>query len=280
MKFGYLIFATDNSTIDYLNLCYTLAMTIKINQKPGYDKVALVIDDKDKLHNIKSPWVFDEVIELKDTNGWNGRSYMYDISPWENTICLDADMLLLRDISHWVDYFIKNSDLYICNRVFTYKDELALGDYYRKTFTANDLPNAYSMFTFFKKNSEKVKQFFHLQKIIIENPVEFSNLFLTIEKPPVVGTDEAFGLALKLLDIQDAACYDLEFLKIIHLKGMMQNWDLPSYTVSDRVGLYLDRTAKLKIGNFYINDVIHYVEKNFITDEVISIFEEILWKKK
>lgn len=279
MNFGYLIVVAEHEEIDYLNLAYALAMSIKITQKPGYDKVALVIDKKEKLNKLLSPWVFDEVIEWDQEKFWDGRSYMYELSPWESTVCLDADMLFLRDYSHWIDFFEQTCDLYIPSKVYTYRDELVTGDYYRKTFTFNELPNLYSMWTWFKKDKTTCRDFFDLAKTIIKNPNEFSNVFLAEWKPKVIGTDESFSLASKILDITGDISFPMSFPQIVHMKGMIQNWPWPSDIVTDHVGFYLNKDCELKIGNFRQDKIVHYVEKKLITKEIISLLEEKLWKK-
>jgi hypothetical protein len=35
----------------------------------------------------------------------------------------------------------------------------------------------------------------------------------------------------------------------------------------------------LKIGNYQQHDIVHYVEKDKITTEVVNMLEEIAWKK-
>ena len=275
MNFGYLIVVAEHDTVDYLKLAYALALSIKNTQRQGYDKVALVINDKNKLQKIKSPWVFDHVIEWDQETYWDGRSWMDQLSPFDNTVCLDADMLFTNDVSHWIDYFIENSDLYIANRVFTYRGELVTSDAYRKTFTKNQLPNLYSMWTFFKK--DKGNEFFNLAREIFINPVEFKNIFLSEHTPKILGTDEAFALAAKILDITDEISYPLEFPRLVHLKPLIQNWPYDADKVTDHAGFYF--TGNLKIGSYNQQDLIHYVEKDIITDELVSILEEIAWKK-
>lgn len=279
MNFGYLIIVSKHESVDYDKLAYGLALSIKNTQKEGYDRVALVIDDKSRLEKFKSLWVFDEVIEWKDKTFWDGRSWMDQLSPFEYTVCLDSDMLFMRDYSHWVDYFVENSELYVANKAYTYRSELVTSDYYRKTFTKNDLPNLYSFWTFFKKDSALVKEFFSLVRHITNNPVEFSNLYLSEYKPKIVGTDEAFALAAKILDISDDIAYDLEFPRVVHLKGSVQNWPWPAELASDHIGFYLGLKGKLKLGNYQQTDIVHYVEKDKMTDEAISILEEVAWKK-
>lgn len=278
MNFGYLLFVATHEEIDYAQLAYALALSIKNTQKEGYDKVAIVIDDVSKLDRFKSKWVFDHIIEWNQETFWNGRSWMDKLSPFDHTVCLDSDMLFLRDYSHWIDYFIENSDLYIANNSYTYRGELVTNDFYRRTFTKNKLPNLYSFFTFFKKDTTMVNEFFALGRYIIKNPIEFANVFLLDHKPKVIGTDEAFALSAKILDIYDEISYNLEFPKVVHMKPAVQNWPYAPNKFSDHVGFYLNRKGQLKIGNYQQHNIVHYVEKDLITDEVINILEELAWK--
>ena len=279
MNFGYLLIVSEHETIDYLKLAYGLALSIKNTQKPGYDQVALVIDNKEKLNDVKSPWVFDHVIEWNQETFWNGRSWMDRLTPFKNTVCLDVDMLFMRDYSHWIDYFIDNCELYVANKSYTYRGEIVNDQHYRKAFIKNNLPNLYSMYTFFKKDSKLVNNFFNLVREITNNPIEFSNIFLSDYKPKIVGTDEAFALAAKILDIQDQIAYSLDFPKVVHMKPMIQNWPWPANCWTDHVGFYLNKKGNLKIGNYQQTNIVHYVEKDRMNDELINILEEIAWKK-
>lgn len=279
MNFGYLIVVAEHETIDYDRLAYALALSIKNTQKEGFDKVALVIDDKSRLEKFKSTWVFDYIIEWSQKSFWDGRSYMNQLTPFEYTVCLDADMLFFRDYSHWVEYFIENTELYLPNRAFTYRGQEIDQDHYRKTFTENGLPNLYSFYTFFKKDSELVTDFFNLVQQITENPLEFKNLYLAKYRPKLVGTDEAVSLAAKILGICNQISYALEFPRVVHFKGNVQGWPWPADIASDHVGFYFNESAELKLGNYQQIDIVHYVEKDKITDEVISVLEEIAWKK-
>lgn len=279
MTFGYLLVVSEHDSVDYLKLAYALAISIKNTQQAGYDKIALVIDNKEKLKGLKSSWVFDQVIEWSEQTFWDGRSWMDQLSPFEATVCLDADMLFMRDYSHWIDYFLENCDVYVANKSYTYRGEAAHDHYYRKAFLKNNLPNLYSMYTFFKKESPLAKDFFGLGREIIKNPIEFTNTFLCEHKPKIVGTDEAFALAAKILDIQDKIAYPLEFPRIVHMKPMIQNWPWPADAWSDHIGFYLNKQGKLKLGNYQQHDIVHYVEKDKISTEMINILEEIVWKK-
>ena len=278
MTFGYLIVVSTSDRYNYLEMAYALALSIKNTQKPGYDKVALVIDNPELLESIKSPWVFDHVIKWDQEEFWNGRSWMDQLTPFDYTVCLEADMLFLRDYSHWIEYFIENCELYIPNCAYSYREEKVISDFYRKVFTDNCLPNMYSFYTFFKKDSNLAQDFFKLGRYIIKNPIEFSNVFMSNNKPLIVGTDEAFSLSAKILGIEDQISYDLEFLKIVHFKPAIQGWPSMPPKCSDMVGFYLNKGGQLKIGNINQTGIVHYFEKNIMNSKLVRILEEIAWK--
>jgi hypothetical protein len=123
------------------------------------------------------------------------------------------------------------------------------------------------------------EEFFELGRQIIKNPLEFNNLFLTNYKPKVVGTDEAFSLSAKILDITDLISYDLEFPRVVHMKPLVQNWPWPADKWSDHIGIYINKQGKVKIGNYQQQDIVHYVEKDRINLEIVNILEELVWKK-
>lgn len=262
MSFGYLIIVSDDGIHDYHAMAHLLALSIKRTQKAGYDNVALVTDNVKKLELYKTSWAFDKVEHWDKQTHWDGRSYMNKISPWKHTVCLDADMIFMRDTSHWIDYFVENCEMYVASNVLTYRNELVTSDYYRKTYKENNLPNLYSAYTFFKKESYMVRDFFELVQAITNQKEEFKNMFLEKEKPNEMGTDEIFSLAAQLLDIQDQISYPLEFPKFVHMKPMIQNLKTPIFKWSRDIGFYTNNIDEYKIGSFHQYDIMHYVEKD------------------
>jgi len=273
MSFGYLIVVSNHEKHDYHLMAYLLALSIKRTQKQGYDNVALITDSQEKLDLFKTSWVFDKVEYWDKKSHWDGRSYMNKISPWKHTVCLDADMIFLRDTSHWIDHFVENTDLYIPSKVYTYRGDVVTSDYYRRTYSPNKLPNLYSGYTFFKKESLLVDSFFNLVQGITEDKEQFCNVFLDDPRPPEMGTDEIFSLSAKILDLADTISYPLEFPKIVHMKPMVQNfksniskWDLD-------LGFYFNNVDDYKIGSFSQMDIIHYVEKDLDFSKIIEMYD-------
>jgi len=269
--FGYLIIISKSTTHRYDLMAILLAQSIKHTQKYGYDKVAVVTDDKDTLNRLQGMPYFDRVIFWDKQNYWDGRSWMDELSPWQYTVCLDSDMIFFRDTSHWIDYFIQESELYIANTVLQYNGDILDNDFCRKTFTANQLPSLYSAYTFFSK-TDKTKEFFQLGRDILLNPKEFKNFFLSKYIPDVIGTDEAFSLAAHILDIEKDIAYPLAFPRFTHLKSILQS-GLNGGSISLDLGYYFDEDS-FKLGVFAQTEILHYADKDLDISSLINLYQQ------
>jgi hypothetical protein len=274
MNFGYLIIVANDEKIDYHKMAMMLAYSIKRTQKPGYDRVALATDDRDSIKLYSKSMAFDRIIYWDGKKHWDSRSYMNKITPWKYTVCLDADMLFVRDHSHWIDYFVKNSDLHICSDVYNFKNELVIDSPYRKETKDNNMPNLYSAYTYFNSNSQFSYEFFALVQYITEFPDEFKNLYYQKGKPAVLGTDEIFSLAAKILDIEDKITYPLEFPKFVHMKSKLQNFTDDGVDWLLELGLNVKSVDDIKIGCFSQHDIIHYVDKRLASNPILPLYEK------
>jgi hypothetical protein len=279
MNFGYLIIVSKNDKIDYHKMALLLALSIKRTQKEGYDNVAVASDDIEGLKFLSQSSAVDRTIFWEKKNHWDNRSYMNKITPWKYTICLDADMLFLRDHSHWVDYFINNADLYVCSNVVNYKNELIKNDtVHRKATVDNKMPNLYSAFTFFNSNSQFTYDFFTLVQYITEFPNEFKNLYYDKSKPEILGTDEIFSLAARILDIEEQISYPLTFPKFVHMKSRLQGYDTTAEDWLLELGINIRSIDNVKIGCYSQTDIIHYVDKSIANSNLMSLYENLLMK--
>ena len=83
------------------------------------------------------------MIWLKIQNGKCRTDVKYMmLLPFDETIVLDADMLVLEDITHWWKA-LANYELFYTDKVKTFRNELVTDTFYRKVFEANDLSNVY-----------------------------------------------------------------------------------------------------------------------------------------
>jgi len=148
MSKGFLVYAKGK---EYVKQAYLLALSIKAtgNSYP----ISLVTDDKITKKNAK---VFDKIIPVpwndnEDVSRYqtSSRWKLYHVSPYDKTIVLDTDILVLQNIDEWWN-FLSKYKLFFVSKVFTYRNEEVSNDFYRKAFTANNLPNIYTGFHYLR----------------------------------------------------------------------------------------------------------------------------------
>lgn len=276
MSRGFGIFAQnvydDGHQCNYLEQAYALALSIKIHC--GYDQKIFVMTDESIPPQYKS--VFDHVIkipwgDMAENSTWKieNRWKMYHMSPYEHTIVLDADCLVLRDITHWWDILAHRDVCYGSNPI-NYLGHSADTQYYRKTFLANELPMIYNTIHYFKK-SDRAKSYFEMVEIIVNNWQEFYLRYAPKNYQKWSSMDINCAIAGKLLGMEQELTDT--FIPFIHMKPRCQGWQSPPNLWTNAVGTYIDHHGNFKLGNHVINDVFHYVEPEFLTSKVINHLE-------
>lgn len=270
----------------YQRLAYGLGLSLKLSQ-PTYNKLSIGVTPSEKKKMPKRyKEIFDEIVPIpwkddakkskwKLENEWKA-IYM---TPYDETIKLDADMLFFTDITPWWEHLAK-SDAKFATDVVTYRGNKATSTFYRETFKENDLPNVYSAFFYFKK-TERVFEFFKLAELIFANWEKFFEEFLKpLHRPKIVSTDVVFALAAKILDFTDNDSLNVENVPTFtHMKTMMQDWPVNAYTNEDwtkMIPVYYTPECICKIGNYRQIYPLHYFVKDFLTDERIQYMERKL----
>ena len=275
MNKGFCILAQNNSDVDYVRHAYALAVSIhKFNKD---QKVSLITNDKvskkyqtvfDKI--IKIPWTDQaELSHWKIENRWK----VYHASPYEYTIVMDADMLVLHNISQWWD-FLSKRDLFFVSNVRNFQNEVVTNRYYRKTFDENQLPNLYSAIYYFKK-SEAAYEFFNFLELIVINWELFYGECAPELYQNRCSIDLCCSIASKILDNEKEITLDNSVITFTHMKPHLQGW----YNVPEKwtksIGSYFRNDKTLFLGNYIQNNVLHYVEPEFLTDKFLKRLESI-----
>jgi hypothetical protein len=282
MTKGYLIFAQNNDD-NYLKMAYVLALSIKLTQNQVHN-VSLVTDSLDSIPD-KFNLVFDNIIpiteDLSVDTEWKieNRSKLYHLTPYDETVILDADMLFLSDVSSWWDYLSKNhNNMCFVTKSITYRNEPTDDLYYRQAFVDNKLPNLYSAFFYFKKTDLNLA-FWNTVENIVKDWKVFYSRFLPNSTPKVLSMDVTFALAAKIHGIEDEIISTFDYPTFVHMKPFAQRWKNTNDKWSNLVGTYMNKRGQLKIGNYQQFGIFHYTEKEFLTDEIFNIFES-LYKEK
>lgn len=282
MSRGYFTIAQGE---EYQRMAYALALSILGTQKTT-NKLSIGVTraEKRKLKGSKYAEVFDEIIEIpwKDAarkSSWKLENWWKAIhmTPYDETVGLDADMLFFEDHEEWWN-IMGESPAAFCTTPSTYRGEIITSDYYRKTFTESELPNVYAAFFYFKKTPETF-EFFGLCEEIFNNWERFFYEFLKpLHRPKEFSTDVAFGIAAKILDFDKL--YPFTFLNIptfVHMKSHLQNWPDDIFLNEDwtKVVPYnFNSKCELKVSNFRQTIPFHYFVKSFLTYDKIEFLEK------
>ena len=229
-------------------------------------KISLVTNDEVEFENlfdkiIPIPWNDDaEGSDWKIQNRWK----LYHASPYNKTIVMDTDMLVLQSISEWWN-FLEKYKLFFTNKVYTYRGDTANTSYYRKVFEVNKLPNLYAGFHYFEK-SQEAQEFYHWLELVMQNWQAFYEVFLEgVTRPKHISVDVCASIVSLILgNSSEITNNQVEFPSFTHMKKNCQGWADGSSNWQDRVGFYIARDCSIKIGNYSQSGILHYTEKDFL----------------
>jgi hypothetical protein len=282
MSRGYIVIAQNTDEHDYLRMAYALALSIKTTQREN--AICLCVDKKtsDRLEQ-KCCDVFDYIVDIpwnddalnstwKIENKWK----YINMSPFDETIILDTDQLFTKSIDHWWDMLSDSKyDVLLCTNPRTFRDEPIISDFYRKKFTDCELPDVYSNFTYFNK-SEVSYEFFRLVERIINNWELYYNEFLKGKGQDWVSADVAYALAAKILG-KEKFISSLPFPAFVHMKSYIQN--IPEKNIfsdwQDTLTSNVSDDLEINIHNFIQTLPFHYVEKDWLTNDMIKQYENV-----
>jgi hypothetical protein len=272
MNRGYLTLA-QNGTHDYVRMAYVMAMSLKLSQGPDA-KLSVIVNENEEIPPNYAQ-MFDKIIkvpipneEWKVQNKW----MYYDLTPYDETIVVDADMLFLTNHSWWWDFLILD-DLSFCETALNFRGDEATSDYYRKVFTENNLPNHYTALFFFRK-SKANDQYFSLVKLIFENWEVWYNHVLK-NPPKHVSGDVVYAIASKVM-FRNKMKVLSPFFKIVHMRNKLQDSKLSGDWAKTLRCDFINQghNILLKVNNIIQEFPFHYIEKSFLTDEVVMLYEE------
>jgi hypothetical protein len=276
MSKGFILYANNTDTVDYVKMACVLAMSIKATQPPESSNVSIITDNEipkkyrklfDKI--IEVPWKSNDLSRYSVEDRWK----IYHVTPYEQNISLDVDMLVLKDLTLLWKYFEKYK-VYYTSKVIDYRGNIISNDYYRKAFTANNLPNVYSALHYFHKGPE-AKEFYKWLELITNNWEMFYGKYVSEHYPDKPSMDVTAAIAVKILSEGAGEFTNLasSLATFVHMKPKLQGWKTSQDTWMQSVGSYFDTNCNLKIGNFQQNEIFHYVEKDFLKDSIIEKLE-------
>ena len=216
---GYLILAQNNEITDYVACARALALSLRRVEPDA--KICLLTDladNSDPVFDIVKTFPMGDQAkdcEWKLLNDWQ----CFYASPFRQTIKIEADMIVPKNISHWLD-ICSLRDLVVTIGARDYQNRLATSRHYRKIFDANDLPDAYNAITYWRLCPTAKIFFDTIREIFNQWSIVMSTLKYGNDQP--VNTDLAYAIALRLLGEETYTLPD-GIPGLIHMKPRINN---------------------------------------------------------
>ncbi len=189
---GYVIMAVNTSDTDYVSCAQQLSLSLK--QHHAHARVCLVTDQA-----IADP-AFDHVrlIVPDASNPYANDAQLFKLSPFRETIKLEADMLIASPIDHWWSMF-RHRDVVLSQGCRNWQDQESTARHYRRLFDDNHLPDIYNAITYWRL-SDTAKEFFGL----VKNIFAYWTLYRTLIKfsPKQPDTDLVYAMAAQIMGVE------------------------------------------------------------------------------
>ncbi len=263
------VFLAQNSSVDYVTQAYALASTIKHFNK-DVNQTCLITNDvvPDQYRH-----VFDYIVPIKGIDAakdtqWkiHNRWKIIHATPFTENLVYDTDMLLLGSNDHWWN-FLTTKDVVLTSKVRDYKGKIITNDFYRKTFTSNDLPNCYLGVHYFKK-TDRAYEFYKWLEVITNDHQNFYENFASKNRQKFCSMDLNASLAVKFMGAETEFLIDTNTPSFIHMKSAIQGWSSSNKSWQDTVSY--DYNGSLTVANIAQLGVFHYTEDDFLTEKVLE----------
>lgn len=273
---GFLLLAQNTDSVDYVQQAYALALSIKATQSI-YKNVSLITNDIVPDEYIA---VFDQIIPIPFGDQSNNSTFrsenrwkLYHATPYDETIVLDTDMLLLEDIEQWWNY-CGNYNIKFCSKIKNYKLETVVDTFHRKTFIANNLSNPYFALHYFKKSTE-AHNFYKVLEFVCNNWEWCYDNFARDNYQNWLSMDLATAIAIEITGYHEQAIDSCSPLEFIHMKVPLQGWAVSPATWKNTVPYVLNTKGDFIVGNIKQSKLFHYVEKDFLTTQLIDRLKDL-----
>lgn len=210
----------QNSDTDYIRLAYLQRQSLlKTNPGLPYAIVTDTVTNQDMSDNVRS--FFDQVVVLSDDlaldQTWKQRneSQLFWITPFRETIKVEADLIFTGTINHWWNG-LRVRDVVISQGCVDFRGKTATSRTYRKLFDANQLPDLYTGLMYWRR-SKTAQQFFSTVRNIHDNWDEVKQCLIRVGKDDPGSNDVVFSLAAKIVG-EEKVTAPIPYFRMAHFK--------------------------------------------------------------
>lgn len=194
--------------------------------------------------------------DWKLQNDWQ----VYEASPYEYTIKLEADMIVPQSIEYWWD-ILKERDVVISTQIRNFKQEISDIKAYRRFITDNNLPDVYNAITYFKK-SELAESFFNTTRNIWENWEQYRSI-LKCNVDELATTDWVYAIACHIHGVENTTLPTFNEFSMVHMKQFING--LPSEKWTD-VLIHENLPHAFRVNTIPQKYPFHYHIKSFVNE--------------
>ena len=181
---------------------------------------ALEISIKRVMPNANVTVITTDMLPYGDKGGYANDWQVYEASPYEYTIKLEADMFLPQSIEYWWDV-LKHRDLVVSSCMRNFKGEISDCRVYRKFIDDNQLPDVYNSITYFKK-SDTAERFYKIVRDIFENWDKYKTILKCNSDEPVT-TDWVYSLACHIMGTKETTLPTFTDMSMVHMKQFVND---------------------------------------------------------
>ena len=214
---GYVCVAVNTSTIDYVDMARRLFESLRHWHPEA--RTCLITDQATEAPE------FDHVkILAPQENPYANDPQAFRLTPFRETIKLEADMLIVSEIAHWWT-MLRHRDVVVSVGCRDWHGLVSTQRHYRRMNDENKLPDVYNAITYWRL-SETSQQFYQLVRDIFANWSAIKTLLKFPEDQP--STDVVYAIAAQTIGPDLVTMPFASYPQITHMRpriaGTAGNW--------------------------------------------------------
>ena len=219
-------------------------------------KVATIGDCKDPI--------FDHCIKFNNPEpGMRNDWQIYRLTPFHETIRLEADMIVNGSIEHWWTAFEKR-DVVVAQGTYNFYGQQSLVRKYRQHFDSNNLPDVYNAVTYWRK-SQLALEFSRTVKMLFDNWATAIQCLKGWNNPEP-DTDTVYAIAIKMIG-KELFTLPKDSM-FVHMKGAInycqgENWTKELVWELNKQGLRINTIQQTKPTHYYIKSFSAILEEHY-----------------
>ena len=285
MSKGFLMLGI-NTEVDRMKYSYVTALSIK---KCDPEAETCLVVDQGQMNNVPQRYfhAFDYIVELRFGNtahkdGFHAMNLwqVFHVTPFQETIYIDSDCIFQNvDVDLLWDFFA-DKGLAIPSLARTYRNHILMGE--RALFeyeTHYNLPKNFNSMIYFDNSSPLAIEWFKMADPVFQNWRDVYAHLFNEKRPPVFSKNILCNIVTHLLDVQqDVGTYYNQFYDFNLKDQQLWSDDIPE-NWTEMLNYWITSDGTIQIENHQINGgIIHYRDDNFVTEEMINVFESFVKK--